>query len=88
MKKFARKCDVTGRGMNEGYVLWDGEMYAIDEASLLKLLRENGDEEYNNAKDEFILSDAYYNDAYYYTEWEDEDEWEYYEDENGNIVEL
>jgi hypothetical protein len=28
MEKFARKCDVTGRGINEGWVWGDGEYFA------------------------------------------------------------
>ena len=37
MEKFARRCDVTGRGMNEGYVFGNGEMYASDKESAIKL---------------------------------------------------
>ena len=75
MERFARKCDVTGRGMNEGYCFGDGEMYACDETSALLIAKEYG---YNN------LDDAYDNDAYYYTEWDEIDDDEWY-DEDGSI---
>lgn len=31
---WARKCDVTGKGMNEGYVWGDGVFYCIDDDSI------------------------------------------------------
>jgi hypothetical protein len=76
MEKFARKCDVTGRGMNEGYVFGDGEMYASDKESAIKLAIENYG--YDN------LSDAYDDDVCYYTEWDEINENEEYYDEDGN----
>ena len=27
LNRFARKCDITGEGMNDGYCIQDGEMY-------------------------------------------------------------
>ena len=38
-KKWARKCDITGNGMNSGYVVREGEMYIKDEENLIALLR-------------------------------------------------
>ena len=79
MEKFARKCDVTGKGMNEGYVFRDGEMYASDKESAIKL-----------ALDVYgfqSLGDAYDNGMCYYTEWEEVDEDCYYDSE-GNEYEL
>ena len=78
MEKFARRCDVTGRGMNEGYVFGDGGMYASDKESAMKLATENYG--YDN------LEDAYDDDVCYYTEWEEADDDVYY-DENGNEYE-
>lgn len=75
MEKFARRCDVTGRGMNEGYVFGDGEMYASDKQSAIKLAEKYG---YDN------LVDAYDDGLCYYTEWEEIDDDEEYYDENGN----
>jgi hypothetical protein len=61
-KKFARKCSVTGVGMNEGYCFFDGEEYAADENSALKLAKEYGYE---------TLEEAWADDAYYWTEWDE-----------------
>lgn len=75
MEKFARRCDITGRGMNEGYVFGDGEQYACDEESALQIAQQYG---YDN------LDDAFEDDAYYYTEWDEVDEDEWY-DEDGSV---
>ena len=77
MEKFARRCDITGRGMNEGYCFGDGEQYACDEASALQIAQQYG---YDN------LDDAYNGCAYYYTEWDEVDE--VYYDADGNEYEL
>jgi hypothetical protein len=75
MEKFARRCDITGRGMNEGYCFGDGEQYACDEASALQIAQQYG---YDN------LDDAYKDDAYYYTEWSEYDIDDEYFDAEGN----
>jgi hypothetical protein len=68
MKKFARKCDATGRGMNTGWVFRDGEYYASTEESALAYAKRLGCES---------IEEAYNDELCYYTEWEeiDEDEW-------------
>lgn len=83
--KFARRCSVTGVGMNEGYVLHDGLEYYASSEHLIQALRSEPSNGYEGMSDDFVLSDAYAAGAYYYTEWdadEDEDEWyvSYYED--------
>lgn len=75
MKKFARQCDATGKGMNEGFVFGNGEMYFSEEIYALEYAIKIG---YDN------LDDAYNDDAYYYTEWDEVDEDEWY-DEDGSI---
>lgn len=79
MEKFARKCSVTGEGMNEGWCFGDGQDYAKYEHDAWSLASEYG---YDS------IDDAFDDDAVYYTEWENEDDYEYYEDENGNIIEI
>ena len=32
--KYARKCSVTGEGMNSGYCIGEGQAYAKDDAAL------------------------------------------------------
>jgi hypothetical protein len=84
MEKFARRCDITGRGMNEGFVVGYGELYFSDEKHLIDWLRGLGGME--NLSDEFILNEAYEQEEYYYTEWEEIDDDVYY-DEDGNEYE-
>jgi len=75
MEKFARRCDATGKGINEGYVVGDGELYFASKDDLINHLRSRGGME--DLSDEFILNEAYELEEYYYTEWEeiDDDEW-------------
>ena len=85
MVKYARKCDVTGKGMNEGFVFGDGERYFSEEKYLIAHIRSQAgqDEITQGLSDEFLLNEAYNLEEYYYTEWEEVDEDEYY-DEYGN----
>jgi hypothetical protein len=81
MEKFARKCSVTGQGMNDGYVFNDGEMYFKNEEDLIVFLRSREDN--NDLSDDFLLKEAYDQEEYYYTEWDEIDEDEWY-DAEGN----
>ena len=63
MKRYARQCDVTGEGMNDGYVICDGAMYI----KYTKHLSEH----ITNDTDYKTVEEAYEDDYYYYTEWED-----------------
>ena len=85
---FARKCSVTGKGMNEGYCILDGMMYIENDDDIIKHLREI-DYPFDGAKisDEILLDEAYNSDYYYHTEWDELDEDEAY-DEDGNAYEL
>lgn len=83
MEKFARKCSATGVGMNQGYCVNDGEYYFAEEISLVNWLRNRDSEDTNHLSDDFILNEAYNLDEYYYTEWDADDEDEWY-DEDGN----
>lgn len=85
MDRYARKCDATGVGMNEGYVVGAGDLHFSEEQHLINWLRGRGGME--NLSDEFILNEAYEQEEYYYTEWEEIDDDVYY-DEDGNEYEL
>ena len=93
MEKFARRCDATGRGMNEGYVVNDGELYFSNEEHLLEHLRTldwedaDGNRSADLTEDEDILEFFYNEDYSYYTEWEEIDDDIFY-DEDGNEYEL
>lgn len=70
MTKYARKCDATGQGMNEGWVVGDGEQYFKYEDDAKKWAVSAG---YAN------LDEAFDDDAIYWTEWEEEFDYEYVE---------
>ena len=84
--KYARKCDITGEGMNAGFVYMDDKYFKYKK-DLIAEIRSRGDEEFNKASDEFILNEAYNCEEYYYTEWEDESEFQYIEI-NGEVIEI
>ena len=80
--RYARKCDVTGEGMNEGYCIREGDMYIKYEKDMIKHIREvekDGNLEYDKdvsegrLTDEWLLQDYYQHDYYYYTDWGPED---------------
>ena len=73
MEMYPRVCSVTGRGMNEGYVIGDCE-YVKDHENVLDLLRPN----YAS------IDEAYHDDVCYWTEWTEEEEEMY--DINGNLI--
>ena len=65
IEKFARLCEVKKTGMNTGFVFYDGLFECEDESDALAYAQSEG---YNS------LQDAYYDLAYYYTEWEEVDD--------------
>lgn len=69
-EKFARFCNATNQGMDEGFVFHDGEYYASTEEAALRYAKFIG---YKS------LEEAYNDGAYYYTEWDVEDESYWYE---------
>jgi hypothetical protein len=78
MKKFARKCSITREGMNEGWVFGDGEKYAKYEQDAQKIAFDYGYES---------IDDAYNDDACYWTEWDDESDYQY-QLTNGKLEEI
>ena len=85
---YARQCDITGEGMNEGYCIQDGLMYIKYEKDMIKHLRElNVELSLRTPLDEELLNVYYYDDYYYWTEWECEDDLQY-EEVNGKLIEL
>lgn len=81
-QKFARKCSVTGEGMDEGWVFRDGWMYFSNQEDALKYVQEMG---YDS------LNEAYNNDEIYWTSWYIEDPLEedyQYIVKNGELVEI
>ena len=75
MEKFAKKCSLSGLGINEGFVFFDGETYIKDEFEAIKYAKELG---YNS------LDEAYEDSIYYWTEFDIEDGEDFY-DTKGNV---
>jgi len=73
---WARKCDATGKGMNEGYVFGDGEKYFALEMHALEYAQSIG---YKS------LDDAYDYRAFYWTEWEEDRQ---YIEIDGKVMEF
>ena len=80
--KYARKCDITSEGMNEGYCILDGMMYIKYEKDMIKHIKDETD--YND------IEEAYEDDYYYFTDWfdtiDEEDEW--YTEEGSLITNI
>ncbi len=88
-KKWARVDSATGKGMNQGFCVHDGEAYFEHESDLVKYLRDEMNvDEAGDLSDEFILKEAYDNGDYYYTEWDVEDEEYYYIEKDGKLTEI
>ena len=73
---FARKCSVTGQGMNSGWVAYDGEYHFKYESDAEAWCVERG---YSD------LQEAYDANVIYYTEWEEDYEWQMV---NGVLTEI
>jgi hypothetical protein len=97
MERYARRCDVTGKGMNEGWVWGEGAYYtSTEEVTIAELRSDISDGAYNFDEmsvdemlamtDEELMQYAYDNEVFYYTEWEEIDDDVYY-DEDGNEYE-
>jgi hypothetical protein len=91
-ERFARRCDITGKGINEGYVLRDGDMYIASKEDLLEHLRglhwedADGNEVNELGLDDDSFIEYFYNEEYcYWTEWEELDE-DYYYTEDGEEI--
>ena len=86
VKYWARKCDITGEGMNEGYCIEDGIMYIKNHKDMHKHLREIDGAKQSKSEEQLFM-EYYENFYYYWTEWEDEEEYQYKEI-NGKLIEL
>lgn len=95
MNRYARRCNVTNVGMNEGWCWGDGLFYTATLEATMSELREYdfdelGSEALLAMSDEELLSYAFEHDVLYWTEWYDEDidDQGYYYTEDGEEVEL
>lgn len=82
MKKIARKCSTCGTGMNEGF--FDAGEYSCSEKCLLESNNKNSLAKYTMDDWE---TDCYKHEECYYTEWDDENDYQYVEI-NGEVKDL
>jgi len=90
-QKFARQCDITCEGMNTGFYVND-ELYIKNELDLIKWLRKQNfitaeGNPANNFNDEDLKEWAFNDEIYYFTEWNDEEDFQY-EMINGVLTEI
>lgn len=87
--KFVRRCDVSGKGMNEGWCWRDGLFYTKTEEDTIKKLREDFPEN-SDLSDKELLDSKYEEGILYWTEWYEEDMevQGYYYTEDGEEVEI
>jgi hypothetical protein len=84
--KYARQCSITGEGMNEGYIVGDCTTIKY-EKDLIVLIRSWNADEHNEISDEYLLAESYKLGEYFWTTWEDEDDFQY-EEVNGKLIEI
>lgn len=82
---FARKCSVTGQGMNEGWIVGDGDAYYKYEADAIEACLKAG---YASIEDAYMNGDEEGNEGEnawcYWTTWEEIEDDENYFDAVGN----
>jgi hypothetical protein len=81
--RYARICDITKEGMDEGWIWYEGTFYTKYETDTVAELHKDFDEEWGskNWSDDEILEHAFENDICYWTEWEDLDDKDCWGDE-------
>tara|TARA_R110001606_G_C15162882_1_gene627201 strand:+ start:269 stop:532 length:264 start_codon:yes stop_codon:yes gene_type:complete len=86
--KYARQCDITGEGMNEGWCWSDGMFYSkYEKDTLLELRKDFKDETKGLTDDEVFDWAVEEEEILYWTEWYDEDDLEF-EEVNGKLISL
>jgi len=84
-KLYARKCDITQEGMNSGWCWGDGTFYSKYEDDTIKELREEFESSIGVQTDEELLEWAVNKGELYFTEWFEESDQEYIE-QNGILT--
>lgn len=75
-EKFARMCNITKEGMNKGWVWGNGGFYTKNLCDTISELRKDFPEK-SDLIDSQLLQLAYDEGEIYYTEWEDENDFQY-----------
>ena len=93
---WARKCDISGEGMDEGYCINDGDMYIKHEKDMLEWLRSKEwefENEYglminiSKLDDYDLLEWAFNDEVFYWTEWFEKEDVQYKEI-GGKLIKL
>lgn len=71
---YARKCDITGEGMYEGWVVGGGFFYIKHESDAIAYCKEKWNQTLQEAYEESEESGG---DGFYWTAWEDESDFQY-----------
>lgn len=86
VRKWCRKCNVTGVGTDEGFVHYDGDFITITEEATAKVLREDLrdgvydaleeylPEQFDNLSDNEVIEWCFENTSLYFNEWNLEEE--------------
>ena len=90
MKKYARRCDVTGKGMNEGWCWGDGMFYTSTKEDTIAELRKDNPSKADLSDDDLLEWAVEEEEMLYWTDWyeEDLDEQGYYYTEDGEEIEI
>jgi len=80
---YARKCDITGEGMYEGWVVSGGETYIKYESDAIEYCRKHWNQTLQEAYDE---SEKNGGDSFYWTSWEDDESDYQYRFVNGVLI--
>lgn len=93
-KRYARKCSITGEGMNEGWINENTDAYFKHKSDVVKYIKEWMIEETKQTGHQFfiestddILEIGYNHYGVYYTEWECTEDYQY-EEINGVLTEI
>ena len=93
-KRYARKCSITGEGMNEGWINENTDAYFKHKSDVVKHIKELMIEETKQTGHQFfiestddILEIGYNHYGVYYTEWECTEDYQY-EEINGVLTEI
>ena len=83
---WARQCDITLEGMDNGWCWGDGHFYTKYQIDTIAELRKDHPDK-KDISDEELLDWAYDEDILYWTEWECEDDIQY-EEVDGELIEF
>jgi len=92
MTQYCNACDVTGRGMNEGWHFEYLGYYTATEEATIQIIREHYPQ-YKDISDDKVIEAVYEDENVYWTDWWDECadeilEQGFYYTEEGKIIEL